>query len=917
MGIKLNQKSIILTIPLSLCAFIGNYASLPLFYGIDLIFGSIAVMYAVMAVGRTSAVIVALLGSIYTYYLWGHPYAIIIFVIEALWVSFFWFRGYTRLAIIDAGYWLVLGIPLVFVFYTQFIGLNDSAAGLVGLKQAMNGVFNVIIASFIYIGIESIWKKRKKVKIQSLLFNVILLITLVAGAVPATMSSYQANVAFENKINNELKKISEQISNVLRKKDNQKINKEYSEYLSTFTWAKDVSFSLLHKNKVIYEYGKTKSNKSQLGSHVIVRKQGAIIWLPNEKLAVMKDWQLGRYINSKVISGISGIDKIVVEKKSTDVVSNVYELKIELFSILAALMLAAFLLATIISRWITGPLNILDKASHDLVAGISLGKEVELPDNFIYEFSSLTKTLLSMAERISSDYKDLNAEKENLEVMVGENTEELRRLSMVASRTTSSVIITNVNGEIEWTNAAFTHLTGYQLDYMIGKKPGDILQGAETDLETVERISDKINNKEKFSEEIVNYTRDGLPYWVHIDCDPIENDGEKIGFIAIESDITERKKAEEKLVSTTSELNAVLNAATEMSLITTDANGLITMFNSGAEKMLGYSADEMIGKQTPAIFHIASEVEVRSLELSEKLQKEVNGFDVFVTIPNTKGSETREWTYVKKDGEQLTVVLSVTTIASKDGGVLGYLGMAKDITEQKRLENLKNSFVSTVSHELRTPLTSIKGTLSLVNAGVVGEVPNKVNELLVIAEDNSQRLALLIDDLLDMDKIATGNMKFNFDRYVLMSLVEKSVVMNKSYADKYNVKLNIIDRCDDAEVYVDPDRLLQVMANIISNAAKFSKEHESVDINVNSSGEKIRVSIQDYGFGISEDFKKIIFSKFSQADASSTRNKGGTGLGLAISKELIKNMDGEMGFVSEKGKGSTFWYELPLVSNKK
>jgi len=917
MGIKLNQRLVAATILLSLCGFIGNYASLPLFYGIDLIFGSIAVMYAVMTIGRSAAVIVALIGSIYTYHLWGHPYAIVIFVIEALWVSFFWFRGYTRLALIDAGYWFALGIPLVFIFYTQFIGLSDSAAGLVGLKQAMNGIFNVIIASFIYIGIESIWKKKEKIKIQSLLFNVILLVTLVAGAVPATMSSHQANVAFENQTNNELKQISEQIINALRIKNNQGINKEYAEYFSGFTQNKDVSFSILNNNEPIYEYGTTKSNIERQGSQIISRKQGAMIWLPNKNNAAMKDWQLGRYFNSKDVSGISGIDQIVVEKKSTGVVNNVYKLKIELFSILAILMLAAFLLAATISRWITQPIKTLDKVSHNLVTNISSGKKADLPGSFIYEFSSLTETLLSMAERISSNYKELNTEKENLESRVGENTEELRRLSMVASRTTSSVIITNVDGEIEWTNAAFTNLTGYQLNDLIGKKPGDVLQGSETDPGTVERISEKVNKVEKFSEEIINYTRDGVPYWVHIDCDPIENNGEKIGFIAIESDITERKKAEEELISTTRELNAVLNAATEMSLITTDANGLITMFNSGAEKMLGYSADEMIGKQTPAIFHIPSEVEGRGLELSEELEKQVNGFEVFVTIPKTKGSETREWTYVKKDGERLTVVLSVTTMESKDGDVIGYLGMAKDITEQKRLESLKNSFVSTVSHELRTPLTAIKGTLGLINAGVVGEVPDKVNELLVIAESNSQRLAILINDLLDMDKIAAGNMTFKLDRYVLMSLVDKSVAMNKSYADKYNIKLNIGDRCDDVEVYVDSDRLLQVMANLISNAVKFSEEYGSVDINVNYSGEKVTVSIQDYGLGISDNFKKRIFNKFSQEDASSTRYKGGAGLGLVISKDLLNHMNGEIHFVSEQGKGSTFWYELPIVSNEK
>ena len=321
----------------------------------------------------------------------------------------------------------------------------------------------------------------------------------------------------------------------------------------------------------------------------------------------------------------------------------------------------------------------------------------------------------------------------------------------------------------------------------------------------------------------------------------------------------------------------------------------------------------MVGKQTPAIFHLPSEVEQRGLELSELLKTEINGFKVFVTIPENQGSETREWTYVRKDGSQITVLLSVTVIQSPEGKIEGYLGIAQDISERKRLENMKNEFVSTVSHELRTPLTSINGTLSLISGGAVGEVPDKVKEMLKIATSNTKRLTVLINDLLDMEKIASGNMQFDLRRQPIMPLIEQSLTMNKAYADKYDVELKIVDQCDDAIVEIDSSRLLQVMANFLSNAAKFSHPGGHVDIIVKVNEGKAKVSIQDYGTGIEDKFCNRIFTKFSQSDSSDTRSQGGTGLGLSITKELIIKMHGSVGFQSEKGTGSVFWFEFPLV----
>lgn len=906
---------IYMTLILSGIAYLGNVASLPLFYGIDFIFGSIAVMYAVMMLRPVSVVVVALVGGLYTLQLWGHPYAMIIFTMEALWVSWFWHKGYKRLAIVDAAYWLVLGIPLVLLMYSQFIGVNITASVFIGLKQSLNGIFNALVAHQIYIAVQVVWKRNQTISVKPLLFNVILLITLITGSIPAIISGNQAKDLYESQLHAELEQNMANIKKVLSAQQQRDLN--FQKILEAMPETDYSGIALIKDNQIVYKAGAIKSITEDSASQQH-RQYEIFTWLPATDAAVMKRWEQGRYVVIEQLKDHPGIDAVVIEKITTKVVDQVNEAKTELFLILAGLTALGFLLAELASYWVTKPVERLTEASRGIISNITSGENVSLPESYIQEFQHLSQTISSISSNLSVHYKDLSNAKNNLEGIVNENTATLKRLSMVASRTNNGVVITNIDGEVEWTNAAFERLTGYQLNEVVGKRPGDILQGEDTDLQTVYRISNSINNYESFSEDIINYNRKGEPYWVHIDCDPIVENGETIGFIAIEADITQRKKVEEALRKRTGELNAVLNAATEISVITTDTQGTIMMFNSGAEKMLGYSADEMINKQTPAVIHLESEVIARGQELTDILGGDVSGFRVFVTMPEINGSETREWTYVRKDGSHITVLLSVTAVKSSDGKTTGYLGVAQDITERKQLENMKSEFVSTVSHELRTPLTSIKGTLGLINGGAVGEVPENMKSIIEVASSNTERLTLLINDLLDMEKIASGNMTFDIKKYNLLDLVDESIKLNQSYADRYHVQYNFVPKCDSAIVFVDKDRVLQVLANYLSNAAKFSHKDGNVDISIDKNDSAVRVAIRDYGIGIDKEFFKHMFSKFSQADGSDTRSKGGTGLGLAISKELIEKMHGQVGFTTEKDQGSVFWFEIPLsqVSNE-
>lgn len=377
----------------------------------------------------------------------------------------------------------------------------------------------------------------------------------------------------------------------------------------------------------------------------------------------------------------------------------------------------------------------------------------------------------------------------------------------------------------------------------------------------------------------------------------------------------ERNAAEATVHQTEQFLSKVLESATDLSIIATDPAGIITVFNRGAENLLGYTKAELVNKQTPAILHLESEVVARAQTLTDELGEPIEGFKAFVVTAEREGVETREWTYVHKTGRHITVSLTVTVVRNEDGSVAGYLGIAQDITARKRMDQMKSEFISTVSHELRTPLTSISGALGLVVGGRLGELPEKVNTLLSTAHRNSKRLAHLINDLLDIEKIASGKLHFNLQQQPLKPLILQAIEANESFGASRGIALHFSDNAEnDPLVRVDDHRLMQVLANLLSNAIKFSPDQGSVTVTLDTNEGGTIVSVEDQGPGIPASFRNKIFQRFAQADASDTRAKDGTGLGLAISRELIEHMGGSIGFESTEGHGAKFFFELPMVS---
>lgn len=226
---------------------------------------------------------------------------------------------------------------------------------------------------------------------------------------------------------------------------------------------------------------------------------------------------------------------------------------------------------------------------------------------------------------------------------------------------------------------------------------------------------------------------------------------------------------------------------------------------------------------------------------------------------------------------------------------------------------VKSQFVSMVSHELRTPLTSIKGSLELLESGALGELNGDVKGMVAIAVKNSTRLAMMIDDLLDLERLDAGKMRYDFVNVTLADLIAESIEANKSYGVLNDVTLRALDIDHSATVKGDYNRLMQVMANLLSNAAKFSNPGGTVDVTLELTDKNAKILVRDQGIGIPGSAKDKVFEKFVQLDSSDSRQVGGSGLGLGIAKMIVEKHGGQIGYSSETGQGSTFYFELPLV----
>ena len=262
---------------------------------------------------------------------------------------------------------------------------------------------------------------------------------------------------------------------------------------------------------------------------------------------------------------------------------------------------------------------------------------------------------------------------------------------------------------------------------------------------------------------------------------------------------------------------------------------------------------------------------------------------------------------IRADGSTIPTMIG---LAKLEGSTTEWVGFVLDLTKQRESDRIKADFISVVSHELRTPLTSIHGSLGLIDSGVCGALPEGAKNLVSIALKNSQRLGVLVNDLLDMEKLASGKMTMHIERLNLIAVTKQAIEANTGYAQSSDISFVFTQHPKQAWALGDTNRLMQVFANLLSNAVKFSHSGGVVEVKLLDVDGVYKVEIHDHGVGIEDKFKERIFKKFAQADDGNTRRQGGTGLGLNITKRLVEKMGGEIGFRSQVGVGSVFWFTV-------
>ena len=496
------------------------------------------------------------------------------------------------------------------------------------------------------------------------------------------------------------------------------------------------------------------------------------------------------------------------------------------------------------------------------------------------------------------------------------------RLQAIVEHAGDAIITIDNAGLVETFNPAAQRIFGYRADEIIGQ-PVQMLAAEHYRKEVAAQVQtmalEGIGGRARISRQVIARRKDGTRFPADLVVSEMRVNGWR-AFTGLVRDISRRRRAADEvkklnrqLAETLSLQQAILNSS-DYAIIAVNILGEVTMFNDGAERMLGYTEKDMPTQEALAVLYDPAELTARIDSLSLELGRPVRpGADAFIAKARLRLPDETEWTFIRKDGSRLPVILSLNAIWDEHDLLAGFVGIAHDLSERRRIEHMKNEFVSTVSHELRTPLTSIRGSLGLLAGGAAGEIPKAAKTLVDIANKNCDRLVRLINDILDVDKIESGNMRFDVIVQPLLPIAEQAVAATNAYASQFEVSFDLRADSGDLMVAADADRLSQVIVNLLSNASKFAPAGDVVEVRLSRVPGGVRLSVTDHGVGIPPEFRERIFQKFAQADSSDQRQKSGTGLGLNISKAIIQRHRGKIDFISEPGVRTEFYFELPLA----
>ncbi len=479
--------------------------------------------------------------------------------------------------------------------------------------------------------------------------------------------------------------------------------------------------------------------------------------------------------------------------------------------------------------------------------------------------------------------------------------ENLRKLSLAVEQSPSSIVITDVDGNIEYVNPYFEKVTGYTFAEAKGQNPR-ILKSGRQPPELYEELWKTITSGKIWYGEFCNKKKNGEFYWERAAIAPIWDDRGRIThYVAVKSDVTELHEAFEKL----KEMERIINLSRTVVVLWRIEEGWPVDFITVNIRQFGYSAEEFYSD--PRLFS-----RIIYPEDFSSVQKKIEE-----ALEKGKKEFLHEYRIYAKNGELHWVECYYQLRITEDGIPTHLEGVFFDITERKvamekiqEAINMKAEFISVVSHELRTPLTAIKESIHLVADGSTGPLNAEQKEFLGIASRNVNRLSTLINDVLDYHRMESGRMEFVFKPTDINQLVKEAVKTMSAVAENKGLQVKMDLDEDIGKIFLDENRILQVLNNLINNAIKFTEKGE-ITLRTYLSENNVCVAVQDTGIGIKKESIPKLFQTFSQVDEGKNQQGGASGLGLAICKGIIERHGGKIWVESAVGQGSTFAFQIP------